>query len=178
MSWVYAPSEFSEHPPYGSSAANPVVTVGMQWTAERIDAIAKSSQWSSTVVFLTWDDWGGWYDHVEPELKDTWKNGGPSTGPSYSDTQFSYGPRVACIVIGPYARKGYISKAFHSHVSVVKFCEATYGLAPLSQHDATSDDMTDCFDFAQTPLPPPVLPVPSPTPQKKHRKRHPKSTKK
>ena len=150
----------------------------MQWTAERISAIARSSLWSSTVVFLTWDDWGGWYDHTEPALKDTWKGGGPSTGPSYTGTQFSYGPRVACLVISPYARKRHISKAFHSHVSLVKFCETTYGLAPLSARDAASDDMADCFDFAQTPLPPPVLPEPAPKPRKKPKKRHPKSTKK
>ncbi len=131
--WVYAPSEFSEHPPYGSSAGKPVVTVGMQWTVDRINAIARSSKWSSTAVFLTWDDWGGWSDHVEPQLKDTWKNGGPSTGPSYTDTQFSYGPRVPCLVISPFARKGAIAKAFHSHASVARFCETTFGLAPLSR---------------------------------------------
>ena len=176
--WVYAPSQFSEHPPFGSDAGTPVVTTGMQWTAERISSIARSSQWSSTAVFLTWDDWGGWYDHAEPELKDTWKNGGPSSGPSYTGTQFSYGPRVPCMVLSPYARKGHISKAFHSHVSLVRFCETTFGLAPLTPRDAASDDMADCFDFEQTPLPPPVLPVPAPKPPKKHRKRHHKPAKK
>jgi phospholipase C len=178
VSWVYAPSQFSEHPPFTGNKVASVVKVGMQWTSERVNSIARSSLWSSTVVFLTWDDWGGWYDHAEPQLKDTWKNGGPASGPSYTGTQFSYGPRVGCIVLSPYARKGYISKAFHSHVSLVKFCETTYGLAPLSPRDAASDDMADCFDFGQTPLPPPVLPKPSPKPKKKPKKPHPKPKKK
>ncbi|MGE5072993.1 MAG: alkaline phosphatase family protein, partial [Anaerolineae bacterium] len=173
ISWVYAPSEFSEHPPYGKSAG-PVVKAGMQWTVDRVNAVGKSSLWGSTIVFITWDDWGGWYDHVEPPLKDTWQGGGPSTGPSYTGTQFTYGPRVGCLVISPYARKGYISKAFHSHASVVKFCETSFGLAPMTTRDAAADDMSDCFDFSQTPLPPPDFsmaggPMPSPKP---HRKRH------
>ncbi len=158
VSWVYAPGEYSEHPPYAANAGKPVVTIGMQWTVDRVNQIARSSLWSSTAIFITWDDWGGWYDHVVPKLKDTWPDGGPATGPAYANTQFSYGSRVACLVIGPYARKGYISKAFHSHVSLVKFCETTFGLAPLNARDAASDDMYDCFDFAQTPLPPPALP--------------------
>ena len=182
VSWVYAPSEFSEHPPYTANPG-PVVSMGMQWTAERVNAIGKSSLWASTAVFITWDDWGGWYDHVEPALKDTWKGGGPATGPSYTDTQFSYGPRVPCLVLSPFARPNYISKAFHSHVSVTKFCEATFGLAPLTPRDAASDGMEDCFDFAQAPLPAPGAtstpgpvpqpkPKPVPKPKKKPRKRH------
>lgn len=181
VSWVYATGQYSEHPPHGGSGAS-VVKTGMQWTVDRINHVGKSSLWANTVIFVTWDDWGGWYDHVEPALKDTWKGGGPSSGPSYTGTQFSYGPRVGCLVISPYARKGYISKAFHSHVSLVKFCETTYGIAPISQRDATSDDMSDCFDFTQTPLPPPSLgqsggPTPSPKPKPKPKKRPPKPKK-
>ena len=70
------------------------------------------------------------------------------------NTQFSYGPRVGCLVISPFSKRG-ISTVFHSHVSVVKFCEVTFGLKPLNARDAASDDMSDCFDFKQSPLPPP-----------------------
>jgi phospholipase C len=173
VSWVYASSAFDEHPPYGSGVGKPVVTPGMQWTADRVDQIAKSTLWATTVIFITWDDWGGWYDHVEPPLHDTWKNGGPI--PAYANSQFSYGPRVGCLVLSPYAKKGYISKTFHSHVSVVKFCETTFGLGPLNARDAASDDMSDCFDFMQTPLPPPSWskgkPTPGPKPKPKPRPR-------
>ena len=113
-----------------------------------------SKLWANTVVFITWDDWGGWYDHVNAPLKETWKGGGPS--PAYTNSQFSYGPRVGCLVLSPYAKKGYISKTLHSHVSLVKFCEMTFGLKPLNARDSASDDMSDCFNFKQTPLAPPA----------------------
>ena len=156
ISWVYAPGEFSEHPLYGSTADKPSVLPGMQWTMDRVNQVAKSNLWAKTAIFITWDDWGGWYDHVDPPLKDKWTKGGPS-GTTYTNTQFSYGPRVACLVLGPFARKGYISKVFHSHVSVVRFCEVTFGISPINDRDKASDDMSDCFDFKQTPLPPPRL---------------------
>jgi phospholipase C len=87
-------------------------------------------------------------------LKDRWTGLSTATGPSYANTQFSYGPRVGCLVISPFSKRG-ISKVFHSHVSVVKFCEVAFGLKPLNARDAASDDMSDCFDFKQSPLPPP-----------------------
>jgi len=155
ISWVYATSEFSEHPPYSSTHGKLSVKPGMQWTADRISQVAKSALWSKTVIFLTWDDWGGWYDHVDPPLKDTWKGSGPARA-KYTNSQFSYGPRVPCLVISPYARSGYLSKVFHSHVSVVKFCETVFGLQPLSARDAAADDMSDCFDFNQAPRPFPL----------------------
>jgi phospholipase C len=156
--WMYAPSsphELSEHPPYGKNAGQPTVKPGSQWTAERVHKLAQSKLWETSVIFITWDDWGGWYDHVEPPLKDKWKGGGPAAGPSYTNTQFSYGTRVGCLVISPYSKRG-IAKGFHSHVSLVKFCETTFGLTSLNTRDKASDDMSECFDFGQTPLGPPV----------------------
>jgi phospholipase C len=150
VSWLYAPGspiELSEHPPAS-------VRQGMQWTVGRVNQVAASKFWGTSAIFITWDDWGGWYDHVSSPLKDTWKGGGPAKGPAFTNTQFSYGPRVGCLVLSPYAKNG-ISKAFHSHVSIVKFCEKTFGLSPLNARDAASDDMSDCFDFIQPPLPPP-----------------------
>jgi len=155
--WVYAPGspvDLSEHPPYGKSAGQQTVKLGAQWTADRVHKLGQSALWNTSVIFITWDDWGGWYDHVDPPLKDKWTGGGPSSGPSYTNTQFSYGNRVGCLVISPYSKQG-IAKAFHSHVSLVKFCETTFGLKPLNARDGASDDMSDCFDFTKKPLPPP-----------------------
>ena len=154
VSWVYASGIYDEHPPYGSNAGKPTVKLGMQWTVDRVNQIAKSKLWANTVIFLTWDDWGGWYDHVDPPLKETWPHGGPS--PAYTNSQFSCGPRVGCLVLSPYAKQGYISKTFHSHVSIVKFCETTFGLKPLNARDKAADGMADCFDFTQKPAPPPT----------------------
>lgn len=161
VSWVYAPSspqELSEHPPYGKNAGQQTVKLGSQWTADRVNSLGQSVLWGKMAIFVTWDDWGGWYDHVDPPENETWKGGGPAHGPAYTGTQFSYGTRVGCLVVSPYARRA-ISKVFHSHVSLVKFCEETFGLKALTPRDAESDDMGDCFDFAQTPLGPPKVRV-------------------
>jgi len=158
VSWMYAPGtpvELSEHPPFGRNAGQQTVKLGSQWTAERVHKLAQSKLWGTSVIFITWDDWGGWFDHVDPPLKDKWTGGGPAQGPRYTNTQFSYGTRVGCLVISPYSKQG-IATAFHSHVSLVKFCEVTFGLKPLNARDQASDDMSDCFDFKQTPLAPPT----------------------
>ena len=155
VSWVYAPLEFDEHPPYanpqGARMGN--VTKGMQWSVDQVNAIVRGGLWSDVAVFITWDDWGGWYDHVEPPSIEVWK--GDGSHPGYHGSQFRYGPRVGCIVMGPYARNGYISKVLHSHVSLLKFCEVNFGLSTLNQRDAAADNMADCFDFGKAPGPPP-----------------------
>jgi len=153
--WVYAPStplDLSEHPPHAGNQQT--VRLGAEWTARRVVKLGQSGLWARSAVFITWDDWGGWYDHVDAPLRDEWTGGSPANGPDYSNTQFSYGPRVGCLVISPYSKRG-ISSALHSHVSLVKFCEVTFGLTPLNARDAASDHMADCFDFQQPPLPPP-----------------------
>ena len=138
MSWVYGPVGLSEHP------VEPV-KAGQSWTAQQVDAVVKGGRWPSSVIFITWDDWGGWYDHVNPPLVEKWKDG----------TQFRYGSRVGCLVLSPYARAHHISHRQHSHVSLVKFCETLFGLPPINARDKAADDMADCFDFGQKPLPPP-----------------------
>src|SRR5262249_28193864 len=96
VSWVYAPEGLSEHPPDRNNA--PTVKLGSKWTADRVRKLGQSKLWPSMAIFITWDDWGGWYDHVDPPpLKDKWTGGGPSTGPSYTNTQFTYGTRVGCL---------------------------------------------------------------------------------
>jgi len=138
VSWVYAPSLQSEHP-------NDNVAFGMQWTVDQVNAIVQGGLWPKTAIFITWDDWGGWYDHVTPPNIEPWSDG----------TQFRYGSRVPCLVLSPLAKPGYISKALHSLVSITKFCEDNFGLPPINQRDGSADDMADCFDFTQTSLGPP-----------------------
>jgi phospholipase C len=138
VSWVYAPTGFSEHPVEN-------VTKGMQWTVDQVNAVVQGGLWPKTAIFITWDDWGGWWDHVDPPDVEKWTD----------ETQFRYGSRVGCLVLSPYARARYISHVLHSHVSLVKFCEDTFGLTTLTARDAASDGMTDCFDFTQRPLAPP-----------------------
>lgn len=163
--WLYAPGGFSEHPPFmgtHGAPAGPVVGPGMQWTVDRVNKVAASPLWASTAIFITWDDWGGWYDHVDPQNVAQW----PDDGTEYGGTQFRYGNRVPCLVLSPYVTRG-ICSTFQSHVSIVKFCLRNFGLPPLGALDAApgdlSGDMSDCFDFSQAPLdPPPPDPTPLP----------------
>jgi len=145
VAWVYAPHDASEHPPDPPDRSNPLignVTHGMQWTVNQVNAVVQGGLWPQTAIFITWDDWGGWYDHATPPDVETWKADG---------TQFRYGSRVACLVLSPFAKQGYVSKTVHSHVSLLRFCEAQFGLAALNTRDGNADDMSDCFDFTQRP---------------------------
>jgi len=156
VSWLYAPENpsLSEHPTQN-------VTLGMQWTIDQIKAIGEGPLWKQTAVFITWDDWGGWYDHVEPKVVETWNSSMAQRRqdgfPQFNGQPFRYGSRVPCIVVSPYAKRGYISHEQHSHVSLVKFCEVVFGLPHLNERDNAASDMSDCFDFSQSPTPLPQL---------------------
>lgn len=146
--WVYAPHDASEHAPDPQDRGNPLVgnvTHGMQWTVAQVNAVVQGGLWPTAAIFITWDDWGGWFDHVDPPELEKWTDG----------TQFRYGSRVPCLVLSPYAKPGYISKAQHSHVSLLKFCGSMFGLPALNQRMAQADDMIDCFNFQQAPGGPP-----------------------
>jgi len=109
-----------------------------------VNAIGNSSYWANTAIVITWDDWGGWYDHVPPPKLVT---DGTSWGSGYV-----YGFRVPLIVVSPYARAGYISHANHDFGSILNLIEKTFSLPSLGYADAYADDLSDCFNFSQTPI--------------------------
>jgi uncharacterized repeat protein (TIGR03803 family) len=120
---------------------------GPSWVAAIVNAIGKSSYWKDTAIFVTWDDWGGWYDHVKP--------------PVYNSYELSF--RVPLIVISPYAKSHYVSHRQHEFGSILKFTEEVFGLPSLHTTDERADDLYDCFDFSQTlrtfkPIPAPLPP--------------------
>jgi phospholipase C len=154
VSWVVPNGKVSEHPPA-------LVSDGQSYVTSLIDAVMAGPDWSSTAVFLAWDDWGGFYDHVVPPTVDG--NG--------------YGLRVPGMVVSPYARRGYIDHQTLSFDAYLKFIEddflggqridpATDG-RPDSRPDVRENaaqlgNLTADFDFSQTPRPAVVL---STTPQ-------------
>jgi len=161
VSWVYGDGggpNYSEHPTQN-------ITPGSEWTGTQIQAIVDGGLWPRTVVFVTWDDWGGWYDHVVPPNVEQWDSKRaqyPSDAhPEFDGQQFRYGSRVPCLVVSPYARKGYVSQVQHSHISLLKFCQNLLGIQSINARLDTADDMSDCFDPAQAPLGPPQLPPPT-----------------
>lgn len=133
VSWLVT-GEAGEHPPNS-------ICVGENWTVRQVNAVMQGPQWSSTVVFLTWDDFGGFYDHVPPPKVD----------------KFGLGPRVPLIIISPYARAGRISHSVYEFSSFLAFVEHRFHLQPLTERDREANDMTDSFDFDQAPLPPLLL---------------------
>lgn len=126
VSWVMPESdELSEHPPYN-------VTAGMMEVRRIINAVMKSNEWRSTAILLTWDEFGGFYDHVAP----------PDAG---------LGFRVPMIVISPYALRGNVDHELSSHSSTLAFIERLFHL-PCMQRDCTSSDMMEAFAFGHRDL--------------------------
>jgi phospholipase C len=124
VTWVVPNGTNSDH-------AGNVPDQGPQWVASIVNAVGNSQYWSHTAVLITWDDWGGWYDHVPPPQLD----------------QYGLGVRVPLIVVSPYARSGYVSHVNHEFGSILRFVETQFELGSLGTADARADDLSDCFDF-------------------------------
>jgi len=145
VSWVIPAAKFSDHAASNNGC-------GPSWVTQVVNGIGNSPYWSNTVIILTWDDWGGWYDHVPPAVI----SNGSSWGAGYV-----YGFRVPMVVISPYAKPAYISHGTHDFGSILKFIETTFSLPSLGYADAPADDLSDIFNFTQTPtafqtIPPPA----------------------
>ena len=138
VSWVIPAGKNSDH------AGNAASSGGPSWVAAIVNAIGNSPYWQNTAIIVTWDDWGGWYDHVPPSKV---IDDGTSWGSGYV-----YGFRVPLIVISPYAKAAYVSHVNHDFGSILRFTEETFGLSPVGYADLYADDLSDCFDLNQTPL--------------------------
>jgi phospholipase C len=153
VSWVFT-DDRSEHPLQN-------ITEGMQWTVDQIQAIVDGGLWSRTAIFVTWDDWGGWFDHVEPPKAEHWNIWKARRFidwcPQFWGQQFRYGSRVPCLVVSPYAKSGHVSKKLRSHISLVKFVQTLFGIESINPRLNAADDMLDCFDPGQAALPPPRI---------------------
>ncbi len=108
---------------------------GPAWVASVVNGVGQSQFWNSTAIFVTWDDWGGWFDHVSPPQLDG----------------MGLGFRVPLVVISPYAKQGYVSHVQHEFGSILRFTEEDFGVAALAASDARADDLLDAFDFTQSP---------------------------
>ena len=137
VSWIIPDFQDSEHPPEP-------VDQGMWYVTNLVNELMKSPYWASSVVFLTWDDYGGFYDHVPPPQVDA----------------FGYGPRVPLLIISPYAKPGYITHQTGDFTSLLRFIEERFQLRYLTARDHFASDMTDAFDFSQAPNQPLVIAVP------------------
>jgi phospholipase C len=151
VSWVAPANTVSEHPPN-------LVSAGQSYVTGLINAVMQGPDWNSTAIFLAWDDWGGFYDHVAPPVVD--KNG--------------YGLRVPGMVISPFARKGLIDGQTLSFDAYAKFIEDDFlggqALDPATdgrpdprpdvrEHEAKLGNLALDFNFSQAPRKPLILPL-------------------
>ena len=152
VSWITPSNTVSEHPPA-------LVNTGQAYVTRLINTIMRSPDWSSTAIFLSWDDWGGFYDHVKPPSADA----------------YGYGLRVPAIVISPYARRGYVDHHVYSQDAFVKFIEddflgsqridpRTDGRADprpdVRENSRILGDLRNDFNFNQRPRAPLILSTP------------------
>jgi len=140
---------------------------GEVYVASLINGLMQSPSWSSSVFFLTWDEGGGFYDHVPPvstvnpdgihpnDLKP-----GDFTGPdAFTRTGF----RVPLIVISPFAKQGYVSHTVADYTAMLKFIENRWGLSALTKRDAAQPDISEFFDWSAPNANPPTPPTPTET---------------
>jgi phospholipase C len=149
VSWIMPTAAVSEHPTSPST-----IRTGMAYVTRLVNAVMQSPQWDSTAIFVTWDDWGGFYDHVVPPRVD----------------DLGLGLRVPGLVISPYAKQGYIDDRTLSFDSYLKLIEdrflggqrldpKTDGRPDARRHvrESKANPVTGAFDFAQTPRSPVIL---------------------
>ncbi len=148
VTWVTPRYEFSDHPPYSTIWAQ-------NWATELISALMQSPAWEHTAIFVTWDEWGGTYDPVEPPKLD----------------ELGLGIRVPMLVISPYANRGMIDHELGEFTSPAKFIADNWGLSHLTDRIANTHNFEHVFDFTRTRanlLAPDPLPIlkPGPLPEK------------
>jgi len=137
VSWLVPDSRDSEHPTAPMSQ-------GQNWTTAQINAVMKGACWSSTAIFLTWDDNGGYYDHVAPSSLDA----------------YGAGVRVPLLIISPFVKPGTVYSKFGTFDSLLAFVEANWRLRNLTQRDAKANNLMDAFHFAKDAEPAPALLLP------------------
>jgi phospholipase C len=146
VSWVYAPGGVDFHP-----GPRTKMSASDTWLGTAVDALAKGPDWPHVIAFITFDDYGGWSDHVVPP---------PAESFPKSNDQYRFGSRVPCVVVGPYAKAKHVSHVQSSHTSLVAFVERLFSLPPSPNKDAarrttapTEQALADCVDITQKPLP-------------------------
>ncbi len=127
--WLY-----SEHPPTD-------IQLGDAWLGQLVSEVMKSKYWSSTAIFITYDEGGGYWDHVSPPLA----------------MRFGYGTRTPMVIVSPWVRPGIISRTT-TNISILSFMQALWKMPPLNALNAKQYNLVSSFDFHQRPAPPLSLP--------------------
>jgi phospholipase C len=128
VTWITPRFQVSDHPPFSTCYAH-------NWVTDVVNAVMRSPMWPSVAIFLTWDEWGGFYDHVPPPKLD----------------QIGLGIRVPMIVISPYAKKGYVDHALGEFSTPLRFIADNWGLPYLTDRIRNTHNFKHVFDFQKRP---------------------------
>jgi phospholipase C len=128
ITWLTTDLATSDHPPAS-------ICTGQNWTVNQINAVMRSKFWKSTAIVVTWDDFGGFYDHVAPPV----------------ESRYSLGPRVPTIVISPYARKSFVDHTQYDFRSILKFLEENFSLPRTMSYNRNVGSIANMLDFEQKP---------------------------
>ena len=131
VTWVTPHFQLSDHPPFSTRYAH-------NWVAELVNGIMRSDMWEHTAIFLTWDEWGGFYDHVPVPKMDPW----------------DMGFRVPALVISPFARRGLVYDEVVEFTAPLRFIADNWGVEPFTHRMGISRNFEDVFDFTAKPRPP------------------------
>jgi phospholipase C len=136
--------QVSFYKPYGDLNQHPGYTdvlSGDEHMAALIERIRKSPLWSKVAIIVTYDENGGWWDHVPPPRGEGWSD------------RWGPGTRIPAIIVSPYARRGHVDQTSYDTTSIIKFLTRRFGLEPLPGVRAKAGDLTNAFDFSQAPAP-------------------------
>jgi phospholipase C len=126
VAWIIPNTAESEHPPHD-------IQVGMWYVTSIVNALMKSPYWQNSILIITWDDYGGFYDHVPPPQVD----------------KYGYGPRVPAIIISPYVQPGFIDHTLYDFTSVLRFIEERFNLKPLTDRDKDANSFARSLNLKQ-----------------------------
>jgi phospholipase C len=161
-----------EHSGETPTAPSGKIQSGAAYVSTLINALMKSPYWKDSVFILTWDEIGGFYDHVPPQSMPSpdgltpsdLRSGDICTGATGPTCDFIFtGFRVPLIVISPFTKKNYVSHTVADYTAIPKFIETRFGLPNLTKRDAAQMDMTEFFDFVNGPGMTPPTPPTQPT---------------
>ena len=147
-------TESDEHPPSN-------IQTGQFFVSTVVNSLFKSPNWSSSALFLTYDEHGGYFDHVAPPAAVAPDNIAPMLGPGDVAAKFDmYGVRVPAVVVSPFSRPHHVSDEVYDHTSITRFIELRFGLPAMTRRDAAANPMSDFFDFDHPSFAtPPTLPT-------------------
>jgi phospholipase C len=141
----------------GSNDDHPYADIrrGQAFVSEIVAAVVNGPAWASTALVITYDEWGGFFEHVlPPRLPDD-----HDTGPDGVDDHAQAGFRVPCIVVSPFARRGHVGHLQYDHTSILKLVEWRWGLPPLTKRDTAARNLGESFDFTHPDFGVPDVPV-------------------